>query len=111
MTRLHKFSDQIRDVISTQLSGGRMNDPRLQNVSVTAVKISADLGAAIIYFRNYSELPNQDVIDGFYSAKGYLKTKIARYCSSKRIPDLRFKFDQSIEEGSKIESMLREIYN
>ena len=109
MSRLSKVSDQIKDVVSIQFSGGRINDPRLQNIAITAVKITADLRLATVYFRNYSDTPLEEVEVALEKITGYLKRKIATTTHSRRIPDLRFRYDVSIEVGSRIEKLLGEV--
>ena len=109
MSRLNKISDQIRDTVSIQFSAGRVHDPRLQNIGITAVKVTADLGQATIYFRNYSATKIEDVEIGLAKASGYLKQRVAKSIYARRVPNLRFKFDKSIEVGARIEKILQDI--
>ena len=106
MSRISKVSDQIKDIVSIQFSGGRINDPRLQGVSITAVKITPDMRLATIYFRNYADTEIQDVEKALTGLSGFLKKKVAESTCSKRIPDIRFRYDESIDVGAHIELSL-----
>ena len=52
--RQERMADQIRDTLAVCFSGGQMADPRLSQVTITAVKLSGDLQIAKVYFRIYS---------------------------------------------------------
>ena len=46
--RTERMADEIRDILAANFQGGRMNDPRLEFVTITAVKISPDLQVATV---------------------------------------------------------------
>ncbi|MFY7927291.1 MAG: ribosome-binding factor A, partial [Oligoflexus sp.] len=53
--RKERMADEIRDILARNFQGGELNDPRLASVTITAVKLSADLQQAMVYFRTYSD--------------------------------------------------------
>ena len=86
-----------------------MRDPRLEGITITAVKLPADLQLASVYFRVYGEDPQkaaEHARDGLKSAVGYLRRKVAEAVDIRRVPNLRFFYDESIERGSRIEELL-----
>ena len=108
--RQERLADEIRDIIAQLFSGGQLSDPRLASVCITAVKLSGDLQIASIYFRTYTDtvaLP--DVQRGLESVSGLLKRKLSAALDIRRMPELRFFFDESIERGNKIESLIDKI--
>lgn len=107
--RQEQLADQIRDIIATLFSGGHISDPRLEGVGITAVKLTADLQLASIYFRSYSERTQAEMIKGLQSAAGLMRRRLAEGLGVRKIPDLRFFYDESIERGSKIEDLLKKI--
>jgi ribosome-binding factor A len=107
--RQTRLADEIRDVIAAAFSGGNMRDPRLEGITVTAVKLTADLQLASVYFRIYGDDPIKAAElarDGLKSAVGYLRRKVAEAVDIRRVPNLRFFYDESIERGSRIEGLL-----
>lgn len=106
--KLQRLADQVRDVIALSFSGGRINDPRLQNITITYVKLSSDLSIANVYY-----LANKDEVEkvqkGLWSVRKYLRHQISESVKIRQVPDLKFFYDDSVEEGSKIENLLNQI--
>ena len=107
--RQERLADQIRDVVARCFQGGLMQDPRLSNVTITAVKLSADLQIASIYFRVYEVEKVDNAKRGLETASGFLKKKLANQLDVRRIPELRFFYDESIEKASRIEELLSKL--
>ena len=105
--RQDRLSDALRDIIANLFSGGQLSDPRLAGVSITAVKLSGDLQVASIYYRNFIDaIPDEDIKRGLFSVSGLLKHQISQNLELRRIPELRFFYDESIDRANRIESLL-----
>lgn len=110
--RQERIADEIRDIVARCFQAGVMGDPRLEGVTVTGVKISPDLQLASIYFRIYGDDNEENIAQakkGLESATGFFKKRLAKGLDLRRVPDLRFFYDESIERASKIEDMLRNL--
>ena len=107
--RKARLADLIRDILATLLSGGQMSDPALGSVAITAVRVSADLQVATAYYRNFGSLPNKDVQAGLQRATGYFRRQIADAIDLRRVPEVRFFFDESIERAARVEELLAQI--
>lgn len=108
--RQDRISEQIRDIIGGCFLGGKLEDPRLQGVSITFVKISPDLQVCTVYFRLYSdEFSEAQVVAGLNSAAGFFRKLLAKQLGLRRVPNLRFFFDENIERASRIEELLNQI--
>lgn len=110
--RQDRLADEIRDLVASSLMGGRMDDPRLQSVAITAVKVTADLQLATVYFRVYgddSEIAVGKAAQGLDAAAGFFRRKLAKALDIRRVPELRFFYDKSVEHGSNIENLLRNL--
>lgn len=83
-----------------------MEDPRLGGVTITAVKLSGDLQLASVYFRLYDDTQVEAAQMGLKSATGFLRRRLAEAFEIRRVPNLRFFFDESIDRGSHIEQLL-----
>jgi len=104
--RKERMGDEIRDIIAGCLTGGQMNDPRLQFVTITGVKLSPDLQLASVHFRVIDESTQSDTRKALDSAAGIFRTKLAKALDIRRVPELRFYFDTSVERGASVDAML-----
>ena len=104
--RKDRLADEIRDIVASCFRGGIMSDPRLEGVTITAVKLSGDLQQASVYYRVYADDKLEDSAKGLKSAAGFFRKKLADALDIRRVPELRFYFDESIEHGSRIEELL-----
>jgi len=85
-------------------------DDRLKNVNITKVKMTKDGSLATISFTTRKEiLDDKTALQALESAKGFLKTELSKRLDIRKIPDLRFKPDESLEYGNKIESILSDL--
>lgn len=85
-----------------------INDPRLQFVTVTEVRLSHDLKDATVFI---SVLGNDsaEVFERVVRAGGFIRRRTGERCYLKFVPRLNFKLDTSRERASRIESLLNEI--
>lgn len=109
--RQEKLADEIRDILASCFQGGMMSDPRLDSVTITAVKVSADLQLAYVYYRLYSTENSNEASCGLESASGFLRNKLAKSLDVRRVPTLKFFYDTSVENASKIEELLKNLHS
>lgn len=107
--RKDRLGDEIRDIVAECLSGGKLNDPRLEFVTVTGVKLSADLQLASIYFRILDETKQKETRKGLESAAGVFRHRLAEELDIRRVPNLRFFYDNSVEKGANVDYLLEKI--
>lgn len=113
-SRPTQVGEQIRQFLSQQLLEGAFKDPRLQAasmVTVTEVRMSPDLRLAQALVSVYPEDEEvvAEVFQGLVSATNEVKRAIGRSLRLRHTPELRFRLDDSIVYGAKIEALLREI--
>lgn len=107
--RKERLADQIRDVLALNFQGGLLSDPRLASVTITAVKLSADLQLATVYFRTYDPNEAEAAQRGLVAATGRLRRQVGHSIELRRVPDLRFIYDKSLENAARIETLLGKI--
>ncbi|UCG54157.1 MAG: 30S ribosome-binding factor RbfA [Dehalococcoidia bacterium] len=105
--RIERVNHLIRQEISDLLRR-EIKDPRLRGlVSITEVKTSTDLKYAKVYF---SCLCNDDekkeILSTLIAASGFLQNELAKRIRLRHIPKLDFRWDDSIEKGSRILEMI-----
>ncbi|MCG6956540.1 MAG: 30S ribosome-binding factor RbfA [Gemmatimonadetes bacterium] len=107
--RLARLSEQLRREIA-ELLRSSVRDPRVGGVTVTAVRVSADLSTARVHVR----LPpgpaeRADTLEGLHAAAPFLRRTLGRSLHVRRIPELRFLEDTSLEHAQRIEALLAEV--
>jgi ribosome-binding factor A len=107
--RQQRLADEIRDIIGSCFLGGQMSDPRLTQVTITAVKLSGDLQLASVYFRVYDQAVKDQAKIALQRAAGLLRKRLAEVLDVRRVPNLRFFYDESLERAAKIETLLTQI--
>jgi len=107
--RSDRVSGQIQKILSEILLK-KIKDPRLENASITDVKMSRDLRIARIYFVTSGNTKSmEEAVEGFKSALGYVKRILARQLGLRYMPDLKFFYDESFEYGSQIDKVLKAV--
>jgi ribosome-binding factor A len=101
--RIERVNNLIRREIS-ELIQYELRDPRLESfVTVTEVDTTADLKYAKIYVSSISgKQDEKNILEVLNSAAGFLRTELAGRIRIRRIPELSFHWDDSIEHGDKI---------
>lgn len=96
------FLKEISSIIQFDL-----NDPKIGFATVSEVKISPDLSLAKVYVsffgKNYKK---RDGIEALRRAKGFIKTELAHRINIRKIPDLEFIVDDSLDKAEHIESII-----
>jgi len=108
--RSARIGTQIQAIVSEVLIK-KTKDPRLSGVSITDVKMSADLACAYVYFAvtGTGEKRIKEAQNGFKSAKGFFKKKIGTELKLRYTPDLRFYYDSVLDSGQRMEELLKSL--
>ncbi|GMR04457.1 MAG: 30S ribosome-binding factor RbfA [Thermodesulfobacteriota bacterium] len=108
--RADRVGDLVKEEIASMILRGEIKDPRVGFVTITMVKMSADLKEAKVYFSLIgSEEDKRHSLEGLKSAGGYMRRNLARRLNLKHIPTLSFFFDETLEYSEHIEEVLEEI--
>jgi len=110
--RAEKVSDLLKKEISLIITN-EIKDPRLQNINITAVKVSDDIGIATVFYSIIGESihKSDSKIDDSILKKfsGMIRSNLAKKIKIRRIPKIIFRFDESIEYSENIEKLLRNL--
>jgi ribosome-binding factor A len=105
--RIERVADEILHVVA-ELLRREIKDPRIGMVTLTGVKLSADLRHARVYF---SVLGDVDVRDrslaGLRSAEGFIRSRLGRRLGLRVAPEIVFTFDSSMEEADRVSRLLK----
>jgi ribosome-binding factor A len=108
-----KRADRVSDLVKAEITDillRQVRDPRVQNVTITDVKMSDDLRQAKIYFVPMgSDNGTDEVKEGLKRATGFLKRELGKRLQLRYVPDVTFIYDASFDYGDRIERLLGEI--
>lgn len=101
--KYQRLAQDIKEKINTIINE-EFDD--LDFVTVTHVDITKDLGDAIIYVNCIQENSKDFVLDYLNRKSGYLKRHISSI-KMRRVPNLIFKYDDSLANYNKIDDLLK----
>ena len=101
------FAAELSDLLRT-----RVKDPRVGFASITHVEVSGDYRHAKIYVSVLgSEEERANTMKALQHATGFLRHELASRVTLRYMPEIVFKLDTSIEQGSRILELIRESEN
>lgn len=112
MSQNFKRTDRIAEMIQRKLAQIiplEVKDPRLNGlVTISAVKVAADLGHAKVYFTviNADKKVATTILT---AAANYLRSALARSITLRTVPQLHFIYDESIEYGQHLSRLIDEV--
>ncbi|QGY41623.1 30S ribosome-binding factor RbfA [Pseudodesulfovibrio cashew] len=96
--RAVRMGDQILREVSTLLVE-EAQDPRLQLVTLSGVRMNANLRIAEIFYTVSGDSEHRkEVQAGLERASGFLRSRISRILKLQYAPELRFVFDDFLED-------------
>lgn len=109
--RSYRVGELILKNISEIISRG-LKDPRIGFVTLTAVDVTPDLRYAKVFYTVIgSEKERADSVVGIEKATPYIRRQLASKLTMRHTPELTFVYDESIEYGNRIDSILKDINN
>lgn len=96
---------EVSQVINYELKNSKVNGI----VSVTRVKVTPDLRYAKIYISVLDPRDKKKTLEGLNSSKGFIRSRIANTINLRITPELVFVYDDSEEQGERIDQILREL--
>jgi ribosome-binding factor A len=107
--RALKTAAAIREVVSMAILA-ELRDPRVRNVTVTFVEVSADLRNAKVHVSVMGDETQQKLsLHGLQNAAGFLQAKIAKGVEMRYTPRLTFFLDQGVKKSIEVAEILRRV--
>ena len=100
----HKFAIEISNVIKEEIK-----DKRVQFVTVTAVDITNDLSFAKVYVTVLDDSERDNILKVLNKASSFIMHELCHRVEIRKMPSLRFVYDESIEYSSNIEKIIESI--
>ncbi|MEX0832971.1 MAG: 30S ribosome-binding factor RbfA [Actinomycetota bacterium] len=106
--RTARVSEEFREVLAEEIQ--RLKDPRVGFVTVTGVKVTADLRKARVFYTVYGdEKAKAGTRAALRSARSHLRSVLGHEVRLKFLPELEFEEDRAMEKAQRIEELLKEV--
>ncbi|MCB2013508.1 MAG: 30S ribosome-binding factor RbfA [Sphingobium sp.] len=108
--RVLRVGEQVRHVLADILQRGDVHDDVLAShmVSVTEVRMTPDLKHAIAYVKPLLGRDEEAVLKALRVNTAFLQREVAKRVKMKNAAKLKFIIDESFDEGSHIDALLRD---
>ncbi|WP_106497584.1 30S ribosome-binding factor RbfA [Lentibacillus sp. Marseille-P4043] len=107
--RANRVGEQMKKELGDILNR-KIKDPRVGFVTVTDVEVTGDLQQAKIFISVLGdEQQKHDTLVGLAKAKGFIRSELGQRIRLRKTPELSFEFDEALEQGNRIETILREL--
>lgn len=111
--RIEKIAEVIHQELAVIIIKS-CQDPRLEKITITHVKISKDLSIARIYFTNFLNTKMnadeiKEILKALKNASNFFRSQLFFKMSLRKIPELRFFYDDNTDAGNKIDFLLTQI--
>ena len=105
--RAERVSDQMKQEIADILMR-KIKDPRIGFVTVTDVEVADDLRNAKVFVSVYGS-DKASTLKGLDSAASFIRSELGHRMRMKFVPELLFRYDDSVERGAHIMELLHDI--
>ncbi|MCK1992436.1 30S ribosome-binding factor RbfA [Peribacillus muralis] len=107
--RSNRVGEQMKKELS-EIIGRKIKDPRIGFVTVTDVAVTGDLQQATVYISVLGDQEQREkTLQGLAKAKGFMRSEIGQRIRLRKTPELFFEFDESVDYGNRIESLISQI--
>ncbi len=106
--RLARIADQIQRELS-ELIREEVRDPRVRFVTLTAVELSRDQSHAKVFFTVLGTPEQAEACGaGLARSAGFLRAGLSHRLTTRKVPELHFVFDESVERGVRLSRLIDE---
>jgi ribosome-binding factor A len=107
--RTERVAEQVREELS-QMLATEVRDPGIGLITLTRVKVTADLSLARVYWTILGDkVERAKTAKALERTSGYLRHLLAGRMSLRRVPEIKFQFDESVAAQDRIEQILLDI--
>jgi len=108
-SRASRVGDQIQAELASLLTR-EVHDPGIGFLTITRVAVSPDLQQARVYYTTMGDdTVKRESARALERARPFLRRQVGQRLRLKRVPELTFFFDDSIEKGDRVERILQEL--
>jgi ribosome-binding factor A len=109
-SRAERVGEEFREVLAEEIQ--KLKDPRVGFVTVTGVRVSADLHHAWVYFTAYGEEKERaGTRAALRSATKHLRHELGSQVRLKVTPEIEFVEDDTVERGERIDRIIEQLHH
>src|SRR5499426_4528265 len=109
--RPDRVGEEIRQELSELISRGGVHDPGIGFITLTRVKVSPDLQLARVFYTTMGDTAaRRETAKALERATPFFRRHIGGQLRLRRVPELEFRFDESIANQDRIEQILRDLH-
>ncbi|MDP4083077.1 MAG: 30S ribosome-binding factor RbfA [Bacillota bacterium] len=109
--RANRVGEQMKKELG-DIIGRKIKDPRIGFVTVTDVQVTGDLQQAKVFISVLGDdEQKENTLKGLAKAKGFIRTEIGHRIRLRKTPEIIFEFDESVDYGNRIESLLHQLHS
>ncbi len=110
--RAERVASEIRAAVADLFLRQVLHDPRIGDITITDVEVSPDLRTARVYYSMLgAEEEKAETQKGLDAARSFVRREVTKVVKLRVSPAISFKFDPTLEEGARIDRLLREVRN
>lgn len=106
-------ADKIAGIIQKNISEiiqFDLKDPKIGFITITDVTVTNDLSIAKVYISFLGQKAREEAgMKAIERSKGFIRSHLAKRLSMRKVPELIFKLDDSLERGNHIEKIIKDI--
>lgn len=106
--RRERLQEEIRHAVSSILLF-EITDPSLKGITLNRVLVTKDLGLARIYYEAEKDSNRETVAKALERAQGFIRRRLAGRVNLRLMPTIEFFYDETSEEISRVESLLKKL--
>ena len=104
-SRNDRVSEQMQRELAYLLQL-EVKDPRVKGVTLTEVQVAGDLSHAKIFYT--ASGPSEALQNGLEKSAGFLRSQLSKSMLLRKVPELHFSYDQSLDYGTKMSQLIDE---
>ncbi len=106
--KIERINTDLKREISHILAD-EVKDKNIKFVTVIDVETSNDLGLAKVYVTVLNDEKKDETMQALQKAKGFVRSQLFDRVEMRKIPDLRFIYDESIARGFRVDEILKTV--
>lgn len=111
-SRTARLNELLREILGDELE--RLDDERLELVTVTGVEVDAGIEHAVVYYSSLLAGDDDEtqaaILEALDEARTRLQAAIARQARIRSTPRLTFEPDSGVRTGARVEEILRDLH-
>lgn len=106
--RIDRVKEQITRELAELVRKG-LKDPRAGFITINDVEVTRDYSHATVYYTVLDEQTRDVTEEALEHAKGFLRSELSKRITVFRTPELHFVYDESLERGMAISSLIEQV--